>query len=492
LLRWLYDYGTLEMDMYRGDDSTARDSAYAELARRELCKRSLIHFFREFWPITETADLSLNWAIELMADHLEALGNRELGQWNHTLSIQIPPRHSKSSLCTIAFPLWQWLRRPGELYMHASHNTRLAIDHAQKRRLILESPQYVALSGIKPKSQNSKTSLTNGKGGLSYIVPKNKATGSSCSILIVDDLHATTDSPIEIESAVNTYKNGLKNRLIQLDSCKLIPNQRVSEADVSAFAERTGCLVLKIPAIAPDVRRYHFMKGDRQIEVPADTLIDPTRMTDTLENLQLDPQTWATQYLQEPAPPTGLVFDPTCFGHEVEGISYDWCVISCDTASTTKEYSARWAFTIWKFSDYRGLIHLEHVSADRYEYLGGKNHLKFLLAHYRPQTVLIEDKSTGTSLLSDLPYDLGTTCPKLIPIKVTQGKVQRAARAQEIASLSNLTLNHSAPWAAEYLNELRLFPNGRYADCVDSTVQFLIWLKTSEIHKKKRGSILFN
>ena len=35
----------------------------------------------------------------------------------------------------------------------------------------------------------------------------------------------------------------------------------------------------------------------------------------------------------------------------------------------------------------------------------------------------------------------------------------------------------AAPWLAEYLHELTVFPNGKHDDQVDSTAQFLDWFK---------------
>ena len=40
-------------------------------------------------------------------------------------------------------------------------------------------------------------------------------------------------------------------------------------------------------------------------------------------------------------------------------------------------------------------------------------------------------------------------------------------------------LPQAAPWLAEYLHELAVFPNGRHDDQVDSTAQFLDWFKMS-------------
>jgi hypothetical protein len=35
----------------------------------------------------------------------------------------------------------------------------------------------------------------------------------------------------------------------------------------------------------------------------------------------------------------------------------------------------------------------------------------------------------------------------------------------------------TAPWLAEYLHEMTVFPNGKHDDHADSTAQFLDWLK---------------
>jgi hypothetical protein len=39
-------------------------------------------------------------------------------------------------------------------------------------------------------------------------------------------------------------------------------------------------------------------------------------------------------------------------------------------------------------------------------------------------------------------------------------------------------LPETAPWFAEYLHELAVFPNGKHDDQADSTAQFLDWFKT--------------
>ena len=41
-----------------------------------------------------------------------------------------------------------------------------------------------------------------------------------------------------------------------------------------------------------------------------------------------------------------------------------------------------------------------------------------------------------------------------------------------------LHIPETAPWLAEYLHEMTVFPNGKHDDQADSTAQFLDWFKT--------------
>jgi hypothetical protein len=42
---------------------------------------------------------------------------------------------------------------------------------------------------------------------------------------------------------------------------------------------------------------------------------------------------------------------------------------------------------------------------------------------------------------------------------------------------SPVVIPETAPWLAEYLHEMTVFPKGKHDDQVDSTAQFLDWLK---------------
>jgi hypothetical protein len=54
----------------------------------------------------------------------------------------------------------------------------------------------------------------------------------------------------------------------------------------------------------------------------------------------------------------------------------------------------------------------------------------------------------------------------LIRTRTAEGRSRAKARGQPMA-----------PWVAEYLHEITVFPNGKHDDQVDSTAQFLDWYK---------------
>ena len=82
------------------------------LAIRELCDRELHYFLREFWPAVCHDPFQDNWHIHYLCDELqqvaERVARREPNPYD--LIINIPPGTSKSSICSVFFPVWCWTR----------------------------------------------------------------------------------------------------------------------------------------------------------------------------------------------------------------------------------------------------------------------------------------------------------------------------------------------------------------------------------------------
>jgi Terminase RNaseH-like domain len=91
----------------------------------------------------------------------------------------------------------------------------------------------------------------------------------------------------------------------------------------------------------------------------------------------------------------------------------------------------------------------------------------------RPR-VLIEDQASGTQLIQELIAEgcHGVTryqpeCDKIMRLHVQTGMIENGF----------VHIPETAPWLAEYLHEMMVFPKRKHEDQVDSTAPFLDWFK---------------
>jgi hypothetical protein len=91
------------------------------------------------------------------------------------------------------------------------------------------------------------------------------------------------------------------------------------------------------------------------------------------------------------------------------------------------------------------------------------------------EAIVIEDKASGTQLIQELILEgcHGVTRYQPIGDKTMRMHVQTAMIENGFVHIPE-----TAPWLAEYLHELTVFPNGKHDDQADSTAQFLDWYKT--------------
>jgi predicted phage terminase large subunit-like protein len=111
----------------------------------------------------------------------------------------------------------------------------------------------------------------------------------------------------------------------------------------------------------------------------------------------------------------------------------------------------------------------------RLEYPELKRAVREQYERFRPSVVLIEDKASGTQLIQEL------TCEGLYAVTRYKPQFDKVMRMHaQTAMIENrfVRVPENAPWLAQYLDEMTVFPNGRHDDQVDSTVQMLDWFKT--------------
>ena len=87
---------------------------------------------------------------------------------------------------------------------------------------------------------------------------------------------------------------------------------------------------------------------------------------------------------------------------------------------------------------------------------------------------MIEDRASGTQLIQDLVNERLSHVARFAP---EGDKIMRLPAQTAVIENGFVLLPGDAPWLADYLAELTVFPAGRYDDQVDSTAQFLAWAR---------------
>jgi predicted phage terminase large subunit-like protein len=110
----------------------------------------------------------------------------------------------------------------------------------------------------------------------------------------------------------------------------------------------------------------------------------------------------------------------------------------------------------------------------RLEYPALKRAVREQQALFAATEVLIEDKASGTQLIQELIVE---GCHGVTRYEPTTEKIMRLHAQTAIIENGFVHIPETAPWLAEYLHEMTVFPKGKHDDQVDSTAQFLDWFK---------------
>src|SRR5215469_17019307 len=93
---------------------------------------------RCFCDLNPQADLAMNWHLEVIAEKLTAVQQGKIQR----LIINLPPRHLKSLMASIAFPAWCLGHDPSAQILCVSYAQDLADKLARDCRSVMMSPWY--------------------------------------------------------------------------------------------------------------------------------------------------------------------------------------------------------------------------------------------------------------------------------------------------------------------------------------------------------------
>ena len=460
---------------------------YAELQDELLTRqaaRSLRAFVEQAWPVLEpTTPFLPNWHIDLVCEHLEAITAGETTR----LLINLPPRHMKSLLVSVFWPVWEWIASPSRRWICVSYSDALSLKLSLDRRTLVQSEWYQARWGHTVQlssDQNVKGEFRNTRQGVMVATSVGgSATGKGGDRIIVDDLHnpQQADSDAQREAALRFFRETLSTRLdTPKTGAVVVVMQRLHEADLSARCLELGYRHLCLPVEADVATDIVFPVSGRVVTRAPGHLLWPAREGPTelaLQRRQLGSTAFDTQYQQRPAPAGGRLFKRAWFKF------YD----ELPRGST---WLASWdmSFKGGPSNDYVVGLQAAREGADVYlvdrvkgqwDFTETRRQVVRLHGRYpETQTTLIEEAANGPAIINVLTGQIAG----IIPVRPDGGKYARAQAALPIVEAGNVWLPHPQPhgralperaWVNDFLHQLCVFPTGAHDDDVDAFSQLI-------------------
>ncbi len=124
---------------------------------------------------------------------------------------------------------------------------------------------------------------------------------------------------------------------------------------------------------------------------------------------------------------------------------------------------------------HRGDHYLVDVLRGRWDFPDLKRVVVEAARQHRANTILIEDKVTGTALIQQLTEERFVGVPNPIACTPQADKVSRLVAESPAIEAGHVLLPESADWLEPLRSEITQFPNGRHDDQIDSISQYLNW-----------------
>lgn len=448
---------------------------------REISRRSLVEFIRLAWPVVEPSTPYVHgWHIDAIAEHLEAVSRGEI----RNLVINMPPRHAKSLLVSVFWPVWEWTTHPERRWLYSSYALSLSIRDSLKCRRLIESPWFQKRWGhvfALTNDQNAKIRFDNDKTGYRIATSVGGAvTGEGGDRVIVDDPANVNDASSDLmrQRTIEWWDQAMSTRLNDPKTgVKVIVMQRVHQDDLSGHVlAQGGYEHLKLSAEYEGTKTVTSIGWEDPRTEPGELLWPERFGADEIANLKraMGPYAAAGQLQQRPSPLEGGLFKREWWKFYRELPALDEMIQSWDMAFKDTAGSDFVAGHVWgKSGADRYFVGRFH---QRVDFVDTVKAVEAMSERYpTTRAKLVEDKANGPAVISTLRHKISG----LLPITPEGGKLARANAVVPAIAAGNVYLPHpdTAPWVSEFIEECAQFPNGAHDDDVDAMTQALLHLE---------------
>lgn len=286
----------------------------------DICKQSFYDFLLSFWDEVISEPLVNNWHIKYLCDELQVVAERVFRREfkPYDLIINISPASTKSTICSVMFPIWCWVNDPTFRMICGSYAHPLSLYLASQSLRILQSDKFRRLFPHVQLKRDAVNMLTTTKGGWRYATSVGgSVTGLHAHIKLVDDpidpkgaisdakLKAANEWMDRTLSSRNVDKRITPTILIMQRLHQIDPTGNMLEKEESTTAKVTPVRHICLPAT-----NEYEIKPRRLRRFYVDGLFDPVRLPrPTLdEERSKDEYAYAGQYGQKPVPLGGGMF----------------------------------------------------------------------------------------------------------------------------------------------------------------------------------------
>lgn len=465
-----------------------------------LCRSSFYEFVKMFWGEIVMEKLITNWHMKYLCQEMQIAAERVFkGEPKlYDEIFNVPPGTSKSTICTVMFSIWVWIRMPSARTICCSFSETLSLRLSTLARRLLKSDKFKGMfPDIELRSdQDTKSEFANTKGGVRFAIGSGtQVMGAHAHFIIIDDPidPKAVLSDVQLDNINNWIAEQLSGRKVDKEvSMTFLVMQRLAQNDPSAvMGAKKKVKWVKIPATT-DFEIYP--KG--LIKYYKNGLMDPTRLPRTvLEAIQEGPRgdyVLAGQYGQDPIPPGGGMFktkriisiSPLKKLPRFKNIVRFW-----DKAGTLGGGAYTVGVKMGITNENRiFLLDVIRVQLDSWE----REKLIRQTAHLDGKNVIVGLEQEGgsggkESVESTIRRLIGYKCKTINP----KGKKEERADPFSTQVNSGSVYMVESFWNKDYLEELKYFPFSTYKDQVDASSGCLTVLLSGlrRIGGMRRGSM---
>ena len=219
----------------RGLDELSRSLEITpDLEQTRAMEKSLKAFSLEALSLFVPGQILWSWSHDAVVEHLEAVSAGQI----RNLIIDLPPRCLKSSLVSVCWPCWEWIRRPELRYMLASYDLDLTTRDNEYARQVIKSGWYAERWGDRfqiSSSTDAKRLFENDHSGRRLATSvRSRATGEGGDRLVCDDPHDArkVESDSDRKEVIVWWRATMSSRVNSMEAAKIITAQRTHHDDL--------------------------------------------------------------------------------------------------------------------------------------------------------------------------------------------------------------------------------------------------------------------